>query len=109
MVAENAICVCVFSWQTNVILYVFMVKTISYKKKTRGFALVYDRMRADKSNNDTYLQREKYKTINKLHINKSTNKLLQDERNKDFVKQELLNALDIGNRKTSGDKTEDTN
>ena len=62
----------------------------------------YDRMRADKSNNDTYLQREKYKTINKLHINKSTNKLLQDERNKDFVKQELLNALDIGNRKTSG-------
>jgi len=62
----------------------------------------YDRMRADKSNNDTYLQREKYKTINKLHINKSTNKLLQDERNKDIVKQELLKALDIGNRKTSG-------
>jgi len=62
----------------------------------------YDRMKADKSNNDTYLQELKYKTINKLHINKSTNKLLQDERNKDIIKQELLNALDIADRKTSG-------
>ncbi len=64
----------------------------------------YERLQANKSNtnNDTYLSREKYKTINKLHINKSTNKLLQDERNKDAEKQELIKSLDIGRRNTSG-------
>ena len=69
----------------------------------------YKIMRAEKSNNENYLKTEKYKTINKLHINKSSNKLLQDERNKDIIKQELLkkwrediHALELGGHKTSG-------
>jgi len=62
----------------------------------------YDRLKLNTTNDDTYLSREKFKTIKMLRINNSTNKLLQDERLKDAEKQALINSLDIGKRYAHG-------
>ena len=65
----------------------------NYISKEEYDKIMNDKKNDIKSDTDTFLKRDKHKTINNLYLNQSTNKYHQAERTNDVNRQQIINNL----------------